>query len=382
MVFGLIIAAIVGLIPAAIANNKGRSFFAWWLYGFLLWIVALPHSILLKPNEIAAQSASDVPAGDAQRKAHGWRTALIFAGLIVGGIIIVVLSVGPSGDSSTSAASSSDMPASDGGPQKPAALEVSAEKLYSVYQNNEVAADQIYKGKLLAVSGVVRSINKDILDDPYLELAASDEFDGVQAHLKVSEESKAATLSKGDSIIVLCTGSGMIMDSPMLTGCVIQPNSSQAGSTQAASPPLSNASVLATSMPRELWGVWTVTRALPGEGFTPCNEGFQNAMLGTQIEYSPDLFRWKDTTVKQPRVKEELVSTQALSNEYRTDIAQLGFSSSTVTLVTIAHPDANLTGATIEIPGDTVLLKAPGTIVFTVCGDWFEAQLTTPPSQN
>lgn len=44
----LIIAAFLGLIPAAIASSKGRSFGAWWLYGFLLFIVAIIHSLFIK----------------------------------------------------------------------------------------------------------------------------------------------------------------------------------------------------------------------------------------------------------------------------------------------------------------------------------------------
>lgn len=46
----LIGASLLGLIPGAVAHRKGRSFFAWWLYGALLFIVAFPHSLLLKPE--------------------------------------------------------------------------------------------------------------------------------------------------------------------------------------------------------------------------------------------------------------------------------------------------------------------------------------------
>lgn len=42
----LIIAILIGLIPAAIAHNKGRSFVGWWLFGALLFIVALPCAIV------------------------------------------------------------------------------------------------------------------------------------------------------------------------------------------------------------------------------------------------------------------------------------------------------------------------------------------------
>ena len=45
-----ILAALIGLIPAAIARGKGRSFGLWWFYGALLFIVARPHALLLKPD--------------------------------------------------------------------------------------------------------------------------------------------------------------------------------------------------------------------------------------------------------------------------------------------------------------------------------------------
>lgn len=46
----LFLAPLLGLIPAAIARHKGRSFAAFWIYGTLLLIVALPHALLAKPN--------------------------------------------------------------------------------------------------------------------------------------------------------------------------------------------------------------------------------------------------------------------------------------------------------------------------------------------
>lgn len=46
----LVIAILLGLIPAAIAKSKGRSFGLWWLYGFLIFIVALPHALMIRPN--------------------------------------------------------------------------------------------------------------------------------------------------------------------------------------------------------------------------------------------------------------------------------------------------------------------------------------------
>jgi HEAT repeats len=42
----------LGVIPAWIAERKGRSGFGWWLYGTTLFPVALPHALMLRdPDE-------------------------------------------------------------------------------------------------------------------------------------------------------------------------------------------------------------------------------------------------------------------------------------------------------------------------------------------
>jgi hypothetical protein len=51
----LIIAILIGLVPAAIAKSKGRSFGLWWFYGAALFIVALPHSLIMKANNEAIE---------------------------------------------------------------------------------------------------------------------------------------------------------------------------------------------------------------------------------------------------------------------------------------------------------------------------------------
>lgn len=46
----LIVAVLIGLMPATIAQRKGHSFVLWWVYGAALFIVALPHSLLIKAD--------------------------------------------------------------------------------------------------------------------------------------------------------------------------------------------------------------------------------------------------------------------------------------------------------------------------------------------
>ena len=52
---------VLGLIPGLIAKSKGRSFPLWWLYGALLFIVALPHSLIIKadPEYVEKQQVKD-----------------------------------------------------------------------------------------------------------------------------------------------------------------------------------------------------------------------------------------------------------------------------------------------------------------------------------
>ena len=51
---------IFALIPAMIASGKGRSFIGWYIYGILLFIIALVHSILIKDNAQSEQKQEKV----------------------------------------------------------------------------------------------------------------------------------------------------------------------------------------------------------------------------------------------------------------------------------------------------------------------------------
>jgi hypothetical protein len=46
----LIVPILLGLIVGAIAKSKGRSFLLWWLYGALIFIVAIIHVLIIKPD--------------------------------------------------------------------------------------------------------------------------------------------------------------------------------------------------------------------------------------------------------------------------------------------------------------------------------------------
>jgi hypothetical protein len=61
-VLQLLIGVPLGVIPALIARRKGRSFFAWWIYGTFLFVIALVHAIVCGPNR-AVVEARELAAG-------------------------------------------------------------------------------------------------------------------------------------------------------------------------------------------------------------------------------------------------------------------------------------------------------------------------------
>lgn len=54
----LAVAAILGLLPAAIAASKGRNFLIWWIYGTVLFIVAVIHILLMSSQKTSESELS------------------------------------------------------------------------------------------------------------------------------------------------------------------------------------------------------------------------------------------------------------------------------------------------------------------------------------
>ena len=74
----------------------------------------------------------------------------------------------------------------DGGPKitadtKPNAI-VSARKLYKEYNANEIAADEKYKGQIIQVTGIIRDIGNDIMDNAYVTLIGDQYFGDIQCY--------------------------------------------------------------------------------------------------------------------------------------------------------------------------------------------------------
>jgi hypothetical protein len=125
-----------------------------------------------------------------------------------------------------------------------------------------------------------------------------------------------------------------------------------------------------------------VKRELPTSTICCWGEGESKGLIGTEIEYTADGFRWKNIVTTHPTVQVVVLSAEQFHDKYsgggandsQVNFRQLGIRAPQVTLITLGHEPAELTGATTEIPGDEILIKDKNTIVFSVCNVYFEAK--------
>ncbi|WP_336979883.1 OB-fold protein [Altererythrobacter fulvus] len=144
-------------------------------------------------------------------------------GLIIVGAFILLGIVGSmvGGDgSSTSGGSSSGDSAAPANAEPP--TEVTAQELFKAYEANEAAAQQQYGDRPLLVSGTIERIDLDFMDKPVVVLRTSNEFQSAQASLTEDSQPKAASLSKGQHVKLLCQDVSEVVGSPMLADCDIQ----------------------------------------------------------------------------------------------------------------------------------------------------------------
>jgi hypothetical protein len=134
-------------------------------------------------------------------------------------------------------------------------------------------------------------------------------------------------------------------------------------------------------IPQELQGDWVVTRLIPTRTISCWGNREAKKLLRTTIHYGADSFEWKDHNVPNTEVAVRSMTANQFHDEYsgggaadsQIDFDQIGIKASSATIVTLSHPDANITGGTIEIPGDWVLLKDKDAIILSVCNLYFEA---------
>lgn len=99
-------------------------------------------------------------------------------------------------------------------------IRVTASQLLAGYNENEVAADNVFRGRAIEISGTIESIDKDAFDNVIVHLAGG-AYQSVYARLQKTERLAAAKLSPGDGQTMICRGEGKVMGAPVLVECAL-----------------------------------------------------------------------------------------------------------------------------------------------------------------
>lgn len=141
----------------------------------------------------------------------------VFIGLIVIGYL-----VGKDKDTGSSTSTQTEQTSESSQPTKPQKeiYQISASKLFSAYDENEVATDEDIKGKLVAVTGIVQSIDKDFTDSIIISLKTSNQFMPARMEMKDSEKGTALKLKKGKQVVITCDRMSRVVGAPSGRSCV------------------------------------------------------------------------------------------------------------------------------------------------------------------
>lgn len=144
---------------------------------------------------------------------------------------------------------------------------------------------------------------------------------------------------------------------------------------------ISAATLSAEQLPGRLGGTWRITRVLPTTNNACWSQGQIAPLLRSTLTYRDDSLRWRGGAVPLEDITTRTVTDEVFQKENGgaatpASFAQLGIHAHAVTEVDLQHEDADITGATTEVPGDSVLLAGPNRIVVSACGVYFEATRT------
>ncbi len=139
--------------------------------------------------------------------------------------------------------------------------------------------------------------------------------------------------------------------------------------------------ISAEPLPSRLEGTWRITRVLPTTNTACWDKTQAQPLVGSTLTYRDDALRWRGGSVPL----EDITTRTVTDREFRKEntgaeapasFDQLGIRARAVTEVDLQHEDMDITGATTEVPGDSVLLAAPNRIIVSACGVYFEATRT------
>lgn len=127
----------------------------------------------------------------------------VIAGCLVV-LILVVMFMPDSGEESSKSSSSASSTTAAKKTQEMPKEWIAAHSLFAEYEANEVAANKKYKGKLVAVRGVVTEIKSSMMGYPEVYFTVDQYgYKNVVCQFSKKEEDKIAELKRGQTIIAI-----------------------------------------------------------------------------------------------------------------------------------------------------------------------------------
>lgn len=144
----------------------------------------------------------------------GITICIIVAAICFGAIIGIIASEDSTSDSQSGIENESEIKY----------IEISANDIYSAFQENEIAADEKFNGKLVKITGIISSINSSgILTSANILLSVDGSFFGcVQCNFNSTNSKALANIKKGQSVTIIGTCGGLASFNVMINACELQ----------------------------------------------------------------------------------------------------------------------------------------------------------------
>ncbi len=174
-------------------------------------------------GKVYPMNLSNCPDCFTKRKIPAGTVAAMIVCVILVGVLIGILFSGVTSDSNANEVPNDNAVVSGENSQaQPVYIEVSAHDLFAAFEENEIAADKQYKGKLVKVTGIVSDINSEgfLTSANILLDAESSSFLGsVQCNFNSKNQDSLANIEKGQSVTVIGTCGGLSSFNVILSSC-------------------------------------------------------------------------------------------------------------------------------------------------------------------